>query len=339
MDKKNTDKFIYSYTTISNIIGFLEKNELNSLKAIMKKKFNISVVCLLQLHEIDKELVISGSCDSTMKVWKIERDQCIRTLTGHKSSVKCMIWIKYINKFYIMSGSEDTTLKIWNIDTGKCISTIVGHKGPINALVYLSDIDKDMAASASSDNHVKIWSINNGKCLKTLNGHNDSVCNMLYHKAASGSLLLSFSKDETMKVWNVQDKEFNTNSNKNIPTGPINGAISFGNNKILTCGDDFTVKIWCLIKWEKVKTFNEHSGAVKCILSLDDIEVGLFATGSEDKTIRIWNLKFKDERADVIINTISVVTCFPFSMVHLKYYEYKTLATGNNDGSIQLIKI
>ena len=105
-EKKISDKFIYSYTTISNIINYLEKNELNSLKSIMKKKFNISVVCLLQLYEIDKELVISGSCDSTMKVWKIDKDQCIRTLTGHNKAVRCMIWVKDINKYYIVSGSE-----------------------------------------------------------------------------------------------------------------------------------------------------------------------------------------------------------------------------------------
>jgi len=340
MDKKISDKFIYSYTTISNIIGYLEKNELISLKSIMKKKFNISVVCLLQLHEIDKELVISGSCDSTMKVWKIEKDQCIRTLTGHKLAVKCMIWIKDINRYYILSGSEDSTLKIWNIDTGKCISTLIGHKGGINALTYLNNIDKNMVASASNDSSVKVWNLTSGDCLKTLEGHADSITSLLNHKTQSNNLLMSFSKDESARIWNMENKEFIVNNSmKDVNIGPVNGAIGFGLNKIITCGDDAKVKVWCLLKWERVKTFTEHKGPVKCILSLEELEPSLFATGSEDKTIRIWNLKFKDERADVVINTINVITCFPFSIVHLKLYEYRTLATGNNDGSIQLIKI
>jgi len=341
MDKQNSDKFIYNLSTIANIINYLEKDELISLRNIMKKKINISVVCLLQLHEIDKELVVSGSCDSTMKVWKIEKDQCIRTLTGHKSIVKCMIWIKDLNKHFILSGSEDTTLKLWNIDTGKCINTLVGHKGAINSLIYLNEIDKNLVASGSADFNIKLWVISIGDCIKTLEGHTNSINSILYQKTASGSMLLSFGQDETIKVWNINNKDYTSNNAfSNIKTGQINASIAFGSSKVLTCGEDNLVKVWCLIKWDKLKSFGEHKGPIKCIINLEDIDSGLFATGSEDKTIRIWNLKIKDEKIEVtVINVINVKTCFPFSIVQLKLYKEKTLATGNNDGTIQLIKI
>lgn len=339
MDKKNPDKFIYSYTTINNIIGYLEKVELNSLKAIMKKKFNNSVVCLLQLYEIDKELVVSGSCDSTMKVWKIEKDQCVKTLTGHKGGVRCMVWIKDINIHYVLSGSDDSNIKIWNIDEGKCLNTLSGHKDAVNSLIYLNDIDKNIVVSGSKDSNVKMWNVNSGTCIKTLEGHRSSITGLLYHKPDNGNMLLSFSRDQTMRVWNIQNKELNINNIKSVEIGIINGAVSFTSNKIITCSDDNKVKIWCINKLEKIKSFSEHKGPVKCILAIPEIDPNIFVTGSEDKTIRIWTLKFKEERAEVIINTINVITCYPLSMVYLKNYEIKTIATGNNDGSIQLIKI
>lgn len=76
MDSKKSIKLLTN-STISNIIEYLEQIELHGIKNIFKKKFNIAVVCLLQLHDIDKSLVISGSCDSSMKIWNIEKDHCI----------------------------------------------------------------------------------------------------------------------------------------------------------------------------------------------------------------------------------------------------------------------
>lgn len=92
-------------------------------------------------------------------------------------------------------------------------------------------------------------------------------------------------------------------------------------------------------KWEKIKTLSEHKGPVKCIMNLEEIETGLFTTGSEDKTVRIWSVKFNEDKASVIVNCINTLECYVMCFVFLRNFECSTMATGNSDGSIHLVKI
>ena len=66
--------------------------------------------------------IISGSRDSTIKIWDIKTEKCLKTLEGHKYSVNSVAISP--NGKYIVSGSSDSTIKIWNIKTGENIYTI-----------------------------------------------------------------------------------------------------------------------------------------------------------------------------------------------------------------------
>ena len=69
-----------------------------------------SVRCL----EIHGGLVISGSYDTTAKIWDIETGQCLRTLQGHFSQIYAIAFDG--NK--IATGSLDTSVRIWNPHDG-----------------------------------------------------------------------------------------------------------------------------------------------------------------------------------------------------------------------------
>jgi F-box and WD-40 domain protein 1/11 len=68
-----------------------------------------SVYCL----QFDKQKIVTGSRDRTIKFWDLATYQCIQTLQGHEGSVLCL---KY-NKNIMVSGSSDTTIIVWNMAT------------------------------------------------------------------------------------------------------------------------------------------------------------------------------------------------------------------------------
>lgn len=78
--------------------------------------------------------ILSGSSDSTIKLWNISSGKCLKTLVGHKNSINSMINMNEIEKNTIASGSTDQTVKIWDVFNGICLKTINGHN---DSIVYL----------------------------------------------------------------------------------------------------------------------------------------------------------------------------------------------------------
>jgi WD40 repeat protein len=56
------------------------------------------------------KMMISGSTDSTIKVWNTDRWTCDRILEGHGENV--IYLVMHDNK--LISGSSDHTIKVWN---------------------------------------------------------------------------------------------------------------------------------------------------------------------------------------------------------------------------------
>lgn len=70
----------------------------------------------------DKNTFASGSCDSTVKVWDIRANACVRTFTGHVSDVNAVEF--FPSGMCVGTGSDDASCRIF--DLRSC--------GPINVL-------------------------------------------------------------------------------------------------------------------------------------------------------------------------------------------------------------
>lgn len=97
---------------------------------------------------------ISGSRDTTLRVWDLPSGTCTSVLMGHQASVRCL----EIHGDLIVSGSYDTTAKIWSISTGQCLRTLQGHFSQIYAIAF----DGQRIATGSLDTSVRIWNPHDG---------------------------------------------------------------------------------------------------------------------------------------------------------------------------------
>ena len=71
------------------------------------------MVCSVWHTYVDKNLIISGSWDMTIKIWNFLSGQVIKTLTGHTDCVQS-IALNEDSKL-LVSGSWDETIKLWKI--------------------------------------------------------------------------------------------------------------------------------------------------------------------------------------------------------------------------------
>ena len=150
------------------------------------------VMCL----QFDDNVLISGSYDSTAKVWDVRTGAELRTLKGHTSGIRCLQFDD--NK--LMTGSLDHTLRLWNWKTGQCLRVFQAHTAGIVALHFTGP----WVASGSMDQTIRVW---NSETQQTflLRGHTDWI-NCVKIDEASRTLF-SASDDLTVRLWDLDKRE------------------------------------------------------------------------------------------------------------------------------------
>ena len=66
--------------------------------------------------------MVSGSLDTSIRVWDAETGACKHTLMGHQSLTSGM----ELRNNILVSGNADSTVKVWDIISGKCLQTLSG---------------------------------------------------------------------------------------------------------------------------------------------------------------------------------------------------------------------
>jgi WD40 repeat protein len=98
----------------------------------------------------DGRLGISGSQDSTFRVWDLKAEKELRCFQGHGSAVFLP------DSHHILSwGGNDRALRLWDVDTGARLWCSLDHTGGVEA-VGLSR-DGRYVLCGSGDGTVRLW--------------------------------------------------------------------------------------------------------------------------------------------------------------------------------------
>ncbi|KAJ1490659.1 WD40-repeat-containing domain protein [Baffinella frigidus] len=146
------------------------------------------VLCLAA----ERDLVVSGSTDGVLKVWKVESapgSSAHRVVKGHAGPLWCVC---FVDGKYIATGSADNTACFWEVDMAKQAKPYMvfrGHSGGVTAICSVPDVEQvvsllRMAAppascllllvyqvvTGSEDGTIRIWTYD-GMCPSVLEGH------------------------------------------------------------------------------------------------------------------------------------------------------------------------
>lgn len=101
--------------------------------------------------------VVSGSLDTSIRVWEVETGACRHTLMGHQSLTSGM----ELRNNILVSGNADSTVKVWDIVSGHCLQTLSGpnkHQSAVTCLQFNSHF----VITSSDDGTVKLWDVKTG---------------------------------------------------------------------------------------------------------------------------------------------------------------------------------
>jgi COMPASS component SWD3 len=227
-----------------------------------------------------QKLLISGSCDRTIKIWDLTKlkNPEILTLTGHHGYVNSVALLPDGNT--VVSGSQDTTIKFWDIRTGKNFRTIKGHTNLVNAVVLSPD--GQIMATCSWNTTIKVWDSKTGDLIWELIGHSAKV--WAFAITPDNAILISGSRDKTIKLWDlITGSEICTLEGHK---GEVKALALSKDGQTLFSASFKEIKIWDLSSHKLLKTLKGHSGLIQAI-ALSEDGLTLVSAGA-DGMINIW---------------------------------------------------
>lgn len=224
---------------------------------------------------------------------------------------------------FVAIGTMDPDIEVWDLDTVDCMypNAILGQGGNadvdkakkkkkkkkskksndeyhVDAVLSLAANrqHRNLLASASADKTVKLWDLNTSKCAKSYTYHTDKVCSLAWH-AVESTVLLSGSYDRTvvaadMRAPDAKVPRWGVESDvENIRWDPHdanyffvsteNGIIHYHDVRNAPSDPLATKAVW---------TLQAHDESVSSF-DINPVVPGFMATGSTDKTVKLWNIQ------------------------------------------------
>ncbi|KAK4238252.1 WD40-repeat-containing domain protein [Achaetomium macrosporum] len=222
---------------------------------------------------------------------------------------------------FVAIGTFDPDIEIWDLDTVDCMypNAILGQGGNpeeekkkkkkkkkskkandeyhVDAVLALAANRKhrNLLASASADKTVKLWDLHTTKCAKSYSYHTDKVCSLAWHSVES-TVLLSGSYDRTaaiadMRAPGEQPMRVGVESDiENVRWDPHDlnfffvsterGIIHYFDVRNASKDPAAAKSVWKL---------HAHDESVSSF-DLNPVIPGFMATGSTDRTVKLWNI-------------------------------------------------
>jgi platelet-activating factor acetylhydrolase IB subunit alpha len=242
----------------------------------------------------------------------LPRSPARHTLSSHRGSVTCVAFHPLFSS--LASGSDDTTIKIWDWELGELEKTLKGHTKAVLDVDFGGPRGATLLASCSSDLTVKLWDPNDDyKNVRTLPGHDHSVSAIRFIPSgaagnpSSGNLLVSASRDKSLKIWDVTTG-YCLKTIRGHADWVRDVAPSIDGRWLLSAGDDKTARLWDSSTTDQKAIFVGHDHYIECVALAPPVAYGhlavlaglnkppstsstaeFAATGSRDKTIRLWD--------------------------------------------------
>jgi WD40 repeat protein/archaellum biogenesis ATPase FlaH len=241
----------------------------------------------------DGKFLATASDDGLGRIWTAEGKE-VRRLKGHDGPVTVANFSP--DGKIISTAGDDGTVRIWNVETGKELKIFRGHRGVVWSASFSQDGRR--LISAGRDGEVRLWNLEpkNEKTVE-MSGFKDDVNTIAFSPdgktivgAGNEGVMRQWDRDgKERKVWkkaiwqgkNVQDIVWDKDGKQILAGGLINIArvwkVDENNGE-----DDPFIKLKGSEGGEEA-----HKGDILSVaISPDTGE--LIATGSADKTIRLW---------------------------------------------------
>ncbi|KIJ53825.1 hypothetical protein M422DRAFT_242088 [Sphaerobolus stellatus SS14] len=271
------------------------------------KEHTAVVICIA--FSPDSQYFVSGSADSTIRVWDVRTGQRIgELLRGHTRSVTCVDISA--DGAHIVSGSHDGTICVWDIKTGQMTleEPIQGHADSVTSVAFSPNAHQII--SSSDDWTICVWNMKTGNRIgEPFSGHTRSITCVAF--SPDGQKITSGSEDRAIFVWDAKE-------GKRIGE-PLHGhedivtSVTFSTDgqHIISGSQDKTIFVWDVRTCQKIAELQGHTDGVTSVVIFPNGQH--IISSSHDCTIRMWDFKTGQKIGEPLQGHTKSIRCIAIS--------------------------
>ena len=166
----------------------------------------------------------------------------------------------------------------------------------ISTISFCPTRPHDFAVTASTK--VTIYSASTGQVKKTISRFGDNAYSGTFRN--DGKLLVAGGEEPILKVFDLSSRAILRQYSGHDRAIHV-AQFSTDRVRALSCSDDKTAKLWDILGTSStpLQTFSGHTDYVRCA-AMNPASPDLFATGSLDHTVRMWDARAEGKSACVM---------------------------------------
>jgi len=309
-----------------SITNYVPKRQIHAWKNHTKP------VTVLRLFPRSSHLLLSGSADTTIKIWDVyHQRELLRTYSGHSKALSDLCFNHDGTKF--ISASWDRMMKLWDTETGKCVSKFTTGKTPHVTKFNTIENTNEFLAGLSSGEIVQF----------DTRAGNDIVQNYNHHLAAvntiefieEGGRFLSTSDDKSVRAWDWTIPVPVKYIMPEVDSYPLVRSTLHPNGKYAVYqssnNEAVVYSTGEKIRQNRKKFFKGHHTAGTAIDVAVSPDGQFLASGDSAGFLVVWDWKK--------CNMLHKLQCGPEALTCVQWSQQETskVFTGSQDGQIRLI--
>ncbi|KAF7815685.1 WD repeat-containing protein 26-like protein [Senna tora] len=232
----------------------------------------------------DDQEVLTCGVEEAIRRWDVSTGKCLQVYEKTGAALVSCAW--FPNGKYILSGLNDKSFCMWDLD-GKELETWKGQR-----TLKISDLeitgDGEHIISICKENAILLFHRETKD--ERFIEENQSITSFSLSK--DNRFLLVNLLNQEIHLWNIEHNPKLVGKYKGHARTRFVIRSCFGGLKqafIASGSEDSQVYIWHRSSGELIEALGGHSGAVNCV-SWNPVNPHMFASASDDRTIRIWGL-------------------------------------------------
>ena len=279
----------------------------------------------------DGRVLAVGDGDGRVRLWNLASGEP-REFQAHDLPILCLAFSP--DGRTLATGSADESIQLWEVATsGQKLKRFDGQIGSVWSLAFSAD--GKFLATGSRDSPIRFWDLEAADPADEIRDlKSEKVGNFTF--SPDGSLMAGGCRDDTVRIWDVRTMserfrlknasyvvaftsdgrkllastadgiaqwwDFRADTTQSLPQygslGQVTSVDLSSDRRVAALGwSTGGIQLLEIDSGKVLGTYHGHSDAVLCVTFSPDPT--LFASGSRDKTIRVWNSRQPDKPLQV----------------------------------------
>ncbi|CAO3612600.1 unnamed protein product [Cunninghamella blakesleeana] len=234
----------------------------------------------------DSKLAICG-IEKLLLIWDPKKGELLQNLVGHNDQVSSCAWLQ--DNKHLISGSFDKSLILWNSD-----GELIQQWNELRIVDMSLNLAGNRLVVMGYDQNIIVYDVNGLRITKISEFQEQSEVRTLTLSKDGRYALINLPRLNNIHLWDLEEqsivKKYEILNQAEFVIRSTFGGNGGSETFVISGSEDNHIYIWNKEQETLLEVLEGHKDTVNCVQWCPKLNSRMFASASDDKTIRIWGI-------------------------------------------------